>query len=275
MPTTYQKYIEYCKKLFSAKPRYEKGMSTLTACDCIGMPKYAFRAAGVTLTTTGTNYSARHQVDGLRRIESAADLVPGMIVFKARGPESPKYALPGKYRQGGADYTGDLLDYYHIGTVAATDGGLRILHMTSPTAAVDHDWRKWTHCARWKPRYISNYDAPAPDPAAVDPVLPGVDHGIVTAPTGRNVNMRKEASLKSAIIARVPIGTTVAIVDTSEDWARVQYGGKTGYMQNRFLSSAAPAPEGYTVTVRGLTKSQADGLCGDFPGAVVSGGKEV
>jgi hypothetical protein len=154
MPTTPDKFISKCEEIVQAKPAYKNGASSRKECDCIGMDKYAFRECKVPFSSTGTNYTVRNQMRDFHRINSAEDLIPGAAVFKARSPGDPHYDLPAKYQPGGAGYNKDLTDYYHIGTVKSTSP-LRIIHMTSPTAKVDTDWRKWDFVGLWDAKYIT------------------------------------------------------------------------------------------------------------------------
>ena len=66
-------------------------------------------------------------------------------MFKKRAPGDAYYDLPPRYQNGGADYNGDLNDYYHIGTVYSVNP-LKIIHMTDPSAKVDDKIGKWS-CA--------------------------------------------------------------------------------------------------------------------------------
>lgn len=58
----------------------------------------------------------------------------------------------------------------------------------------------------------------------------------VTAPSGNTVNMRAGASISSKVLAVVPLSTIVEVVmRENEDWYKVRYGGKEGYMMAKFL----------------------------------------
>lgn len=267
MATTVERYLENCQKVVDAKPAYKNGASNLTECDCIGMDKYAFRECGVSFSTSGTNYSARNQVDNLRRISSASELKVGEIVFKAKSPNESGYNLPVKYRPGGLEYNGDLLDYYHIGTVKSVSP-LRIIHMTSPTAKTDTKLGKWGYAAEWKKEYISNNPVPDPEPGPE----PEPKTAVVYAPAGSTVNMRSSPKTSSPLVERVPIGETVDILQPGDEWCRVQWNGFKGYMQTRFLIfDVIPAPV-YTVTISGLTKEQAEILCREYSNTELSVG---
>ena len=57
--------------------------------------------------------------------------------------------------------------------------------------------------------------------------------GIVTAETGRTVNLRKKKGGK--LIERIPIGTEVEILDYGPEWCRVKAGRYTGWMMTEFI----------------------------------------
>ena len=146
MSTTREKFVDRCMDIVNAKPKYELGCSDLKKCDCIGMPKYSLRKNGVTLTTTGTNWTMRNQVQNVRKITGVSVLRVGDLVFKSREPGQEGYNLPAKYRKGGSAYNGDLNDYCHVGVVKSVSP-LRIIHMTGPTAKTDTTIGKWKWAA--------------------------------------------------------------------------------------------------------------------------------
>lgn len=88
----------------------EKGLVS-----CAGAFVYAWRVLLGKHIEHGSNWMRRNLISGELLPVSAAK--PGMAAFKMRTPSQAKYALPAKYRKGGAAYTGDLNDYYHVGLV--------------------------------------------------------------------------------------------------------------------------------------------------------------
>ncbi|MBQ1776829.1 MAG: C40 family peptidase [Acidaminococcaceae bacterium] len=233
MSTTREKFVERCYDIVKAKPKYELGASNLRTCDCIGMVKYGLRQNGVTLQTTGTNWTIRNQVDNVRRISGVSSLKFGDVVFKAREPGESGYNLPSKYRQGGSAYNGDLRDYCHIGVVKSVSP-LKIIHMTSPTAKTDTDIGKWKFAAELKKQYISDNPDPTPEPEPAP--TPTTDKAVVVADSGRYVKMRANPSTSCRLYDEVPIGAVVKIVCHGYDWTQVSYGKRTGwYMMTKFL----------------------------------------
>ena len=238
MATTVEKYVAKCQEVRDAQPAYKLGASSLTECDCIGMDKYAFRECKVSFNTSGTNYSVRKQVDNFRKLIGTGDLHIGDVVFKARDTSDAYYSLPARYKPGGADYNGDLLDYYHIGTVASVYP-LRIIHMTSPTARTDTSIGKWGYVGNWKPQYISG-DSPAPDPDPEPTPEPTPEPStatpaVTTSPKGTPVNLRERPSLNAPLVDQVPVGQAVDVYDSDGEWSKVTWKKKSGYMMTKFL----------------------------------------
>ena len=56
----------------------------------------------------------------------------------------------------------------------------------------------------------------------------------VTAPSGSTVNLRKTPN--GDLLDRVPVGSTVMVVDYGPDWCKIDYGGKEGWMMTEFLN---------------------------------------
>lgn len=233
MSTTREKFVARCEDIVKAKPKYELGASNLRTCDCIGMVKYGLQQNGVTLTTTGTNWTMRNQVENVRKITGASVLHFGDVVFKAREPGQEGYNLPSKYRENGSAYTGDLRDYCHIGVVKSVSP-LRIIHMTGPTAKTDTSIGKWRFAADLKKQYISDGSQPSPDPEPTP--TPSVDKAVVVADKWSWVKMRANPSTSCSLYDEVPIGATVTVVTHGYDWTKINYGSRKGwYMMTKYL----------------------------------------
>ena len=103
---------------------------------------------------------------------------------------------------------------------------------------------------------------------------------VVTAESGKTVNMRKAKSTKSKLVERVPIGATVRVLKTGENWSRVAYTDMRGavwcgWMLNRFLKmetgekteTPAASTQLYAVTIPYCTEEQARALLRNYAGA--------
>lgn len=58
---------------------------------------------------------------------------------------------------------------------------------------------------------------------------------VVTAKTGKTVNLRNAPSTTATILKRVPIGSIVASFSTEGLWSFIDYDGTKGYMMAEFL----------------------------------------
>lgn len=80
-------------------------------CDCIGLIMGAMYALGhKKYDLHSTNYFARFQTFELKKV-TERDFSPGMILYRARESTGK---LNDRYKPGGAHYTSDMLDYYHV-----------------------------------------------------------------------------------------------------------------------------------------------------------------
>ena len=191
--------------------------------DCIGLIIGAlalawFRWPGV----HGSNWAARNAMDGLDHIPDATKMFLGEIVYKAKEPGEEGYKLPDRYKD-----SGDLRDYYHVGVVTSVQP-LEITHCTSVAGGIKRDTAlgAW----RWggKLKYVDYAEQEGPD-------METPYTAIVTADSGRTVNLRAKPDMKSTIIARVAIGEAVTVLDELGEWAKVSFSGKSGYMMDKYL----------------------------------------
>lgn len=53
--------------------------------------------------------------------------------------------------------------------------------------------------------------------------------------TGKTVNLRKETSTSSALVARIAVGSRVYILEDLGQWCRIGYGNDEGYMLSNYL----------------------------------------
>lgn len=256
MATTRTKFIRKCDEIVAAKPKYVKGASSKTECDCIGMIKYGLRECGVTgFSTLGTNYTFRLQVKNIRKITGPESLREGDVVFKVKKPGDEGYDLKTRYKPGGKLYNGDLNDYCHIGVVKSVNP-IRIIHMTGPTAKTDTSIGKWAWAAELDEKYVSDGKAASGGSGAgtgdgssgsgagsgSSGAGSGATEGAamlsatVIAQKGKTVNLRARPSKGAAILERVPVGTVLTVSSYKADWCCVRNGKRTGYMMTEFLS---------------------------------------
>ena len=233
MTALLQKFLDKALQLFNSNPkRREPGDGSDGYCDCIGYVIGSLRRTGLKWTGIhGSNWAARKESVNLHKVTSINDLEVGDMVLKACEPGSSGYALPSRYRKGGAYYNGDLKDYYHAGLVYSKNP-FQIRHMSSKMT-IDTKLGKWNYAARLKP--LVNAGAYAAN-TSTDVAIPSSGtQAIVTAPTGSTVNFRKTPSLRGALIMRIKLGQIVDIIEPGEEWCKIKYQKKTGYMMAQFL----------------------------------------
>lgn len=83
---------------------------------------------------------------------------------------------------------------------------------------------------------------------------------------GGALNLRESASLSARVLGQYPTGTLVEIIESGEEWHKVEVGGKTGYMMAKYLN-ADLATDAATAVVRtntgiGLNLREAPGMEG-------------
>lgn len=91
----------------------------------------------------------------------------------------------------------------------------------------------WTHYAIPAGLYTEEELAGIPQEQEVFEVL---YQATVKASSGSTVRMRSGAGTNFAVVASVPIGTKVDVVEHGAEWDRIIYNGKNGYMMNKFLT---------------------------------------
>lgn len=228
-------FLAKVMQIFNSNPkRREPGDGSDGFCDCIGLIIGAIRRMGLKWTGIhGSNWAARKEFQTLKKINSVSDLERGDVVLKGCAPGTKGWDLPKRYQKGGKYYNGDLTDYYHAGVVESVNP-LRIRHMSSKMT-LDTKLGKWNY--HGKLNLLVKMAGGSVTTPTIEPDTPtaGVK-AVVVAESGGTVNMRKKPSTAVwNVIARVPLGTTVEIIEPGESWATIRYGGKTGYMMAKFL----------------------------------------
>ena len=214
------------------------------ASDCIGEIIGALALAGFKWPGVhGSNWAARNAMSTMGYIADVREMFVGEIVYKAKEPGESGYSLHSQYNN-----SGDLRDYYHVGVVTCVDP-LKITHCTSRNGVggvyVDTAMGAW----HWggKLKYVDYAEREETD-------MEVPFQAVATADSGNTVNLRQGPDKKSVIIARVPVGDTVTVLDELGEWDKVSYHGKTGYMMVKYLlpvyaNEGEDQPEGAIVTV--------------------------
>lgn len=231
MPTQ-KEFAREVEELSLTVTGYQTGKSGQNGlCDCIGLIMGAMTRLGRgSYPMHSTNYFARYQMDSLRPIDTKS-LRTGQIVYKAKNDQS---GLDDRYKPGGRYYTGDLLDYYHVGAITDTDP-LEITHCTQDGSISgikrDSNAKGWTHVGE-----IRGVDyAVGSIPENTEGGSKMSQKALVTAATGGTVRMRKLPTTDSETLKKVPVGSAVLVNESAEGWSQITHEGTTGYMMSQYL----------------------------------------
>lgn len=192
-------------------------------CDCVGLIIGALRLAGVKYKSThGSNYFARYYTIGLHRVTRAAELEPGMLVYKAHELGEDGYderMIDARYKK-----SGDLRDYYHVGVVQSIKP-LIIAHCSKGGMHYNDTIGKWRYAG-----YCKGVDYMA---ESKDPITAGT--AVVDVPNDGTLNVRADPSLSGRILTRIHEGDQVEVTEVRGEWARVRI--DAGWVQTKFLRS--------------------------------------
>ena len=226
---------------------YEKtfGKFTYEERDCIGSIWKILEKYGAKTDLVGSNWFARHELRNMRPLYSADQLYDGCAVLKSILPGEPGYNLPPRYEK-----HVDQIDYNHIGI--GTSAG-KIYDSTRYSNSKGEYVRNGPGISTAKISssswdIIADFeDVNGSDPGVI--ILPGEENQImetmrVYAEKGSTVNLRSFPSIKdNNVIAMVPIGTEVIVLEASAKWTKVRFGHMDGWMLNEFLVVAGESPD--------------------------------
>lgn len=195
----------------SQYPEYEK--TILTTCakwdgkecyDCAQLVAQAGKQVGVKLPSGATSQwkSKLWEVSGVM-----ADIPSGKLVCVFRESDGRMQHVGWRLRNG------DVID------ARGSESGV----------VLNKAYGKWTHWAML---------------AGINDEVEEVKtmQATVTASNGKTVNLRKSASTNARLVAVVPIGAVVDVVDNSGSvWWEVLYNGNGGFMMSQFLKPTVQA----------------------------------
>ncbi len=59
----------------------------------------------------------------------------------------------------------------------------------------------------------------------------------IRSSNGGPVNLRRRASTKTSLMARIPVGSKVTVLESYATWSRILYKGKDGWVMTKFLKN--------------------------------------
>lgn len=190
---------------------YSWGASQRGCVDCSGAFVYVYRQYGMRIAH-GSNSIGRKYVGKLLPISEAK---PGMAAFKCRDWKESE--------SGNAWYNQPPGDLYHIGLVD-DDAGYVLNAKGTKSGFCRDSISTWHYVA-----YLTDVNYSKGDDGKM---------GIVVLPSGasgKTVNMRKEPKKSAPLVCRVPVGSTIEILEDQGEWCYIKYNGKAGYMMSNYI----------------------------------------
>lgn len=111
-------------------------------------------------------------------------------------------------------------------------------------------------------------DVPVPDPEPEPEPIIVYPTAIVVAKAFSTVKMRARPTIHCDLYWDVPIGSLVDVLDYSDDWSKIRWAGRTGYMMSEFLQMSETIL--WTCHVPHLTEDQARALLQRYPGSWIT-----
>lgn len=224
-------FIGRVKKIAEKDLRYKTGGTGKDdTCDCIGLIMGAMYELGhKKYDLHSTNYFARYQTMEMVTLRKGTPIYPGMILYKAKDNQDK---LHGRYLPGGRYYTGDVLDYYHVGVVVRAKP-LEIIECTeygNVTGIVRSDTIKgWDYGGKLRGVLYEGYDG---EDKEEEGEAMSVLYKARVATQEDPLTLRATANGRK--IGEIPKGAEVEVLAEGE-WARVRWGDALGYVAGRYL----------------------------------------
>ncbi len=209
------------------------GTGARGTCDCVGLLMGAMMRAGhAAYPMHSSNYFARYQTVNLTPHTETGALFLGEVLYKARAPGQSGYDLHERYLQGGRYWTGDTLDYYHIGLVTALQP-LTITHCTLDAKAGINGITTDTRLGAWA--FGGALKGVNYTQGGISTMAALYDAKVVT--TGGALNIRTAAAKGASIAGRAANGALLQVLEETDDtWAHVYWNGVDGYAMRAYLS---------------------------------------
>lgn len=226
-------FIEKVREIAARDPKYRTGgVGKDGTCDCIGLIMGAMYELGhKTYDLHSTNYFARYQTMELRDV-TEKDMHPGMILYRTREDTGK---LAARYKQGGAHYTGDLLDYYHVLVVTGVKP-LEIIECTeygSVSGIVISHAAKGKYCGG-KLRGVLYEDYVESEAAAMYKAIVNTEKDPLRV---------REWPKTGTILGSVPKGRTVEVLEDDGGWYKIRYNELEGYASGEYLAMTEEVPQ--------------------------------
>lgn len=227
-------YVQAGKALLdyasTTKVPYVNNGSTLQGMDCQGLMEYLLRQCGVSQNWRGSNDMWRNALSWSGSIEECVKkygaIPPGawLFIWKEDG-------APASYKddKGNASHVGAYLG----GTVAvhASSSRGQVAQSYIGKKSINGGWNRVGLCK------LIDYGLGGSESQNTSQGGSVMEKYIVS-PDGGYVNIRSEASTKSPYIAKAEPGNKVEVLEAGDEWSKVNYTGKVGYVMSKFLSGS-------------------------------------
>ena len=239
-------FIGRVKKIAERDLKYRVGgVGKDGTCDCIGLIMGAMYELGhKKYDLHSTNYFARYQTMEMVTLKSSTEIYAGMILYKARTNQDK---LNGRYLPGGRYYTGDVLDYYHVGVVTRAKP-LEIVECTeygSVTGVVKSSTIKgWHYGGKLLGVLYEGYEEDRVKEESEGNSVDVLYQAIVATEKGA-LNLRDAPNGKD--IGDLPKDAIVDVLEGGE-WPRVIYGDAVAYVSGKYIKKIEPEPEPVKLT---------------------------
>lgn len=239
-------FVARVEKIAARKLTYRiGGVGKDGTCDCIGLIMGAMYELGhKPYDLHSTNYFARFQTMELKKA-SEKELFLGQLLFRARTNQD---RLNARYLPGGSHYTGDLLDYYHVGVVTSIKP-LRIIECTEygdVTGIVINDrFKNWQYGGKLRGVLYENTDMGGIyAPQEVENIMALYEAKVIT----QKDPLTLRATPAGRKIGEIPKDATVEVL-ADGTWPRVRYGEEMGYVSGEYLERVEEEPDQQKVTI--------------------------
>ncbi|MDR3050503.1 MAG: SH3 domain-containing protein [Oscillospiraceae bacterium] len=190
--------------------------------DCSGAVVRIAQKYGVSLPH-GSNSLYRQSCALVGVISDGRRLAAGTLVFKCRAWDASQ--------RGHSQYGQAPGDLYHVGMVTREDP-VRVVHATPPAAKADASLKGWTHWG-WLRAMASPSQAPdALQTGKPGANTPGPGQAWVTAQGAR---LRKGPGEGHPVIARLPQGAALDVLDEAGQWRLVRYRVRAGLWHEGYV----------------------------------------
>ena len=225
-------FVARVEQIAARKPTYRiGGVGRDGTCDCIGLVMGAMYELGQrAYDLHSTNYFARFQTLELKKVNEK-ELHVGQLLYRARDNQDNLHA---RYLPSGRYYTGDILDYYHVGIVTGIKP-LRVVECTEHGGVsgikISDTIKNWHYGGKLRNVLYDESDIGGlyEKETEEDEV---VLYKAKVATQDDPLTLR--ATPNGRKIGKLPIGAIVDVLAGGE-WSRVRYGDMLGYAASEFL----------------------------------------